>query len=160
MMAAALVAFLAAQPAAAAPPTVVSSREVAIDLLGNCVTRDGRAIDLHRVAFLDDRPLVFDAPGGPYRAWIEGQKLLVENPAREIYFNRIDYQVAADGGGDLDLEVRLALVEGRLAVYWRETYRNRTYRQGLYTIAARDLHRTGEGVTYLCAGSGGIRVDD
>ena len=107
--------------------------------------------------FLDDRPVVFDALGGPFRARVEEQTLLVEalgeNSDRGTYLNRIDYQVGEDGGGNLDLQTQLAFVEGRLAVFWRETYRNRIYDQGFYGI-------TGQGVEFICKGRGGIRVED
>lgn len=140
------------------PVTVINSDEIVLDGIGDCVTRDGREIDLRRVMYLDNGRLTFDAPGGPFRAYVQNETLLIDrlgarDAVLDTYFIRIDYQVAADGGGNLDLQIQLASVEGRLAVYWRETYRNRGYHQGLYTIS-------GQSLTFLCAGRGGIRTED
>ena len=146
-----------AQPPGSRQVTVANSREIHLTgPLGDCLTRDGRRIDMDRVMFLDSRPVVFDAPGGPFRARVEEQTLFIEtvgeNSDRGSYYNRIDYQVGEDGGGALDLQIQLAFVEGRLAVFWRETYRNRIYDQGLYGLA-------GQGVEFICKGRGGIRVE-
>ena len=147
----------AAAPAKSRPVTMVNSREIRLEgPAGDCVARDGRRIDMDRVMFLDDRPVVFDAPGGPFRARVEEQMLLVEaigeSSDRSTYYNRIDYQVGEDGGGNLDLQIQLAFVEGRLAVFWRETYRNRIYDQGLYAVGGQD-------VEFVCKGRGGRRVE-
>lgn len=147
----------ATTPPESLPVTVVNSREVRLSgPLGDCLTRDGRRIDMDRVMFLDERPVVFDAPGGPFRARVEEQTLFVEamgeSSERGTYYNRIDYQVGEDGGGAPDLQIQLAFVEGRLAVFWRETYRNRIYDQGFYAVV-------GQGVESICTGRGGRRVE-
>lgn len=144
-------------PPAAPPIIVIHSADIEVTTLGYCTTRDGRHLDLRRTMFLANDALDFDAPGGPFRARIEGPKLLVdaigERSNHSTYFNRIDYQIEHDDHRNLDIRVQLAWIEGRLAVYWRETYQNRIYRQGFYAIV-------GQGVEFICAGEGGITSAD
>jgi hypothetical protein len=49
----------------------------------------------------------------------------------------------------LDIQLKLVTFEGALALYWRETYLHRTYRQGLFEIQ-------GMRASPLCEGAGGV----
>lgn len=138
--------------------TVISQEAFqALDEIGNCLGPSG-AIDLSRVMFLENKSIVIDGPNGPLRASIDGEDLLITELAGSLrkreYFNNIGYQV--DQNDDLDVELRLASVKGGLAVYWRETYRNRIYRQGLFAIDVDQLFKAGgRELVPLCSGKGG-----
>lgn len=131
--------------------------QINLDPAGGCEGGNGR-IDMRRVMFLENRTLEVDGGTGPLRLRLDGETFyseeIGERSERRTYFNRIDAMVQP--GEDLDIELKLALVNGRLVLYWRETYQNRFYRQGLLTIEGRALFGDDEQVmTPLCVGRGG-----
>lgn len=151
--------FLIASLGFAPAPESVLSRDAlqALDETGTCLGPGG-AVDLSRVMFLENQSILIDGPDGPLRVSIDGEDLLIlqyAGSSREReYFNNIGYQVDPDD--DLDVELKLALVKGALAVYWRETYRNRLYRQGLFGIDVNQLFKAdGRALVSLCSGRGG-----
>lgn len=85
----------------------------------------------------------------PLRVWLRGEA---------IYFERLDgdrsswgFNIGHIAGREeyLDVELKLALVENQLALYWRETFQHRMYRQGLFRIV-------GDGLARWCDGEGGV----
>jgi hypothetical protein len=155
-----LIAFLStlAPDAASAQDSIFSMDDRrALKGLGSCVGACGR-VDLDRVMFLANKAILIDGPTGPLRVSLEREDLLIKelggsSPQRE-YFNNVGYQVDQDD--DLDVELKLARVDGKLAVYWRETYKNRIYRQGLFAIDLEQLFRaTDKVLTPICHGRGG-----
>jgi hypothetical protein len=117
-------------------------------VLGNCLTSDRRPIDLKTVLFGDNRQI--DANGRRYR--LDRQTLAWErigDPEGLRHATRIGPLVSRDG--NIDIRLQFAFVEGRLSLYWRETYEHHSYRQGVFTIVGDDLVR-------LCEGEGGFDV--
>lgn len=150
-VAALLAAQLTRSPGPTTPPVVN------LDAMGECVGGNGR-IDLHRVMFLENRTLVVDGGTGPLRLRLEDETFyseeIGERSERRTYINQIDAMVQP--GENLDIELKFALVNNRLVLYWRETYQHRFYRQGLLTIEGRPLFGGDDQVmTPLCAGRGG-----
>jgi len=143
---------------AADPPrtqTVILTEEIrqAFDPVGDC-EGNGRSFDLHRMMILEDRPVDIDSPDGPLRVSVHGEDLFFDavgptSPDRRYYTN-VDSEI--DPRDDLDIELKLAYFEGRLVLYWKETFQNRIYRQGLFSIA-------GHAVVPLCTGHGGRHVE-
>ncbi|HMG48123.1 MAG TPA: hypothetical protein VK614_11760 [Allosphingosinicella sp.] len=138
-----------------ATPGVIMTDELrpAADPIGTC-ERNGRSFDLHRMMVLEDRPVDFDGPDGPLRVSIRGENILFEevgpNARHGHYYTDVDYEI--EPRDDLDIELKLAYFEGRLVLYWRETFQNRIYRQGLFSI-------TGHEITALCSGQGGRQIE-
>lgn len=52
------------------------------------------------------------------------------------------------GARAMDVELAFVVIDGELALFWRETYRNRFYQQGLIGVST-------EGLSLLCTGRGG-----
>ncbi len=51
-------------------------------------------------------------------------------------------------GASADVELKLGLYEQQIVLYWRETYRHRIYRQGLFRFE-------GQALVPMCEGEGG-----
>lgn len=155
-----LVSSQAPPPPRTAPPidtpiTVTNSRPSALaGRIGTCIA-DGRAYDLHRLMRLENQAVETDGPRGPLRVSIAEEYVQIHTagpgPARAVYATNIGD--AADPDADLDVELKLGYFDGMLVVFWKETFRHRIYRQGLFRIA-------GESVTPLCAGRGGVTIRD
>lgn len=141
-------------PVTGPPPT---PPQINLDPAGSCQGSNGR-VDMHRVIFLENRTLDVDGGTGPLRLRLDGEMFyseeIGERSEHRTYFNRIDAVVQP--GEDLDIELKLALVSGRLVLYWRETYQHRFYRHGLLTLEGRALFGNDEQVmTPMCVGRGG-----
>lgn len=152
-----IAALLASQPTpgTAAPPG--SGVALRLEVTGSC-EGGSRSVDMRRVMFLENRTLVIDGATGPLQIRVDGEDFAVEeigeNSGHRIYAEPMNAMVEPDE--DLDIELKLALVDGRLALYWRETYRNRFYRQGLLTIEGRAFFNAEDrGLRPLCEGRGG-----
>jgi hypothetical protein len=135
------------------PPTP----QVALEAADWCEGSGGR-IDMHRVMFLENRTLEVDGGTGPLRLRLDGETFysdeIGERSRHRTYLDRIDTLVQP--GEDLDIDLKFALVNGRLTLYWRETYQHRFYRQGLVSLEGRALFGDDDqGMTILCAGRGG-----
>ena len=142
-------------PSDQAPVTVTNSTQVPlIGRIGTC-QGDGRSYNLRRLMLLENQMIEVDGPRGPLRVSISGEYLLIDTagppPRRAVYAANISD--AVDPNADLDVELKLGYFEGTLVAFWKETFRHRTYRQGLLRIS-------GETVTPLCEGSGGVTVRD
>jgi hypothetical protein len=132
------------------PPTSLDSTEM-------CVGSGGR-INMDRVMILENRTLVVDGGTGPLRLRLEGETFysdeVGEHSRHRTYSNWIGTFVQP--GAELDIDLKLALLNGRLLLYWRETYQHRFWRFGLITIEGRALF--GEdaiAMRPLCEGMGG-----
>ena len=118
--------------------------------LGSCLGQNG-PIELRRALFLENRVLDFASAGGPARIALLGQtvRISARTPSGEERIYRSDIGEAVSGAaGDADVALKLALFEGRLVVYWRETVQHRIYLQGLFLV-------NGLGLTPLCQGRAG-----
>lgn len=140
---------------AGAPPQI--SGELRLSVTGSC-GGGGSSIDMSRVMFLENRTLVIDGATGPLQVELDGENFSIEEigegSGRRTYAEPMDAMIEPDA--DLDIELKLALVDSRLALYWRETYRNRFYRQGLLAIEARAFFNAEDrGLRPMCEGRGG-----
>jgi len=138
-----------------APVTVTNSRQVPLaGRIGTCEA-DGRSYDLRRLMLLENQAVEIDGPHGPLRVSIAEEYVQIHSagprPARAVYATNVGD--AADPDGDLDVELKLGYFDGILVVFWKETFRHRIYRQGMFRIV-------GESVAPLCAGRGGITIRD
>lgn len=133
----------AAAPARAQP--IVAAEQLELDGVGYCVGGAG-PIDLRDVLFLQNRAV----DRGERRISIEYDQVLIATHAgeqrRTYYF---DLNTMIDETEPPDIDLTLVLVDGELAVYWRETFQHRMYRQGIYAI--NDLR-----LEALCDGVGGM----
>jgi len=50
--------------------------------------------------------------------------------------------------GDIDIEVNFILLDGQVAIYWKETYLHRLYKQGVFKVENDEL-------VFFCQGKGG-----
>jgi hypothetical protein len=115
-------------------------------------------IDMARVMFLENRTLDFDGATGPLQLRLDGETFyseeVGEHSGHRTYFNRIDALVQS--GEDIDIDLKLALLNGRLVLYWRETYQHRFWRYGLVSIEGRALFGDDAvAMRPLCNGRGG-----
>jgi hypothetical protein len=155
-MVAGAILLLAAMQGQPQPITVVSVSEEQLpsfDPIGNCEGH-GRSVDMRRVMFLENRSVDVDGPGGPFRLSIQGEELVAEGvhpgPERPHFYEDVDSRI--DMNSDLDIELKFAYFEGKLTLFWKETFNNRIYRQGLFDIVGHSL-------TPLCEGRGGSHVE-
>lgn len=113
---------------------------------GTCVTSDG-AVDLRRVLFLENRSIDISDHGTPRRVTLVRESVTVQNLVDQT---TLVHDLGSDisATSDIDIQLRLILLDGNLGVYWRETYQHRRYRQGIFRIH-------GERLTSLCEGLGG-----
>lgn len=117
--------------------------------LGNCRSSDA-AVDLGRMMVLENERLEIDGEGGrPTRVALQGGSVRFEHLDGDR--GSYGFSIGDIVGGDepLDVELRLALAEGQLAIFWRETFQHRIYRQGLLKIVGGELVR-------WCEGRGGV----
>ncbi|HVQ08927.1 MAG TPA: hypothetical protein VMS43_10895 [Allosphingosinicella sp.] len=154
-----LAALVTAQVAPVTPLPPTPGVELRLDTTGSCEGQRG-SVDMRRVMFLENQMLVIDGATGPLQIEVEGENFSVEEigegSGHRTYAEPMDGVIEPDE--DLDIELKLALVDGRLALYWRETYRNRFYRQGLLTIEGRAFFNAEDrGLRPLCEGRGGSR---
>jgi hypothetical protein len=154
-------ALLTAQltPVSGAPLT---PPQINLDPTGWCEGSGGR-IDLHRVMFLENRTLEVDGGTGPLLLRLEDETFysdeIGERSRHRTYFDKIDALVQPSE--DLDIELKFAVVNGRLTLYWRETYQNRFYRHGLLSLEGRALFGdNAQAMIPLCAGRGGHESGD
>ena len=119
-------------------------------------------VDMRRIMLLENTALIIDGPGGPLEVSLERENVIVtelapKSEGRE-FFSSVDHMVSP--GEDLDLELKLAHDGRRLLVFWRETFKNRIYRQGLLEVNSSELFKpSGMGLTALCEGRGGRKTE-
>lgn len=153
-----IAALLASQsPLPRTTPPGSGGTALRLDTSGSC-EGDGISIDMRRVMFLENRTLVIDGATGPLQLRVEGEDFAAEeigeHSQHRTYAEPIDAMTEPDE--DLDIELKLALVNNQLALYWRETYQNRFYRQGLLAIEGRRFFNSeAGGLRPLCEGRGG-----
>lgn len=127
---------------------VAPTRVERFDPVGFC--QAGReAVDLHRLDFRNERSLTVEDEHGARVVELAREAVRIEGADGETLLNDIGRLVELRPGQDVDIVLSFATVDGRTVVYWRETYQNRSYRQGLMRILR-------ERVEPLCEGIGGI----
>lgn len=122
------------------------------ETLGSC-TGDRGPVSLSRVLFLENRSLDWNSSSGPVRITLRRQSVhiqLLEAPDGDTYLRNIG-SLVAQSEDDADVYLKLALLDNVPAVYWRETFQHRIYRQGMFSVVGHDLIR-------LCEGEGGETI--
>lgn len=138
-----------ASPVSAAVPDTQSAEIPSI--LGSCISEHG-PVDMRRVLFLENRAMEYESSRGRILITLQEQsvKIMRLGDSDTIYIRDIG-SVVPHSGGDADIFVKLALLDNRLLIYWRETFQHRIYRQGLLRI--RDVE-----LSALCEGFGGTEA--
>jgi hypothetical protein len=121
-------------------------------LLGTCGTGSAQ-VDLTRVAFLENRSFDQEGPNGPVRVILTRESVAIENIGSGSDHTTVvhDIGLAVARDGDIDIDLKLAFLDRRLVVFWRETVQHRSYRQGLFAVAPPSL-------VPICEGRGGVDV--
>lgn len=140
--------------AAAAAPAPDGSRP-APGSIGNCIDARQRSVDLHELYFLSSPTAVIESRNGSFQVTLAGEHVEVSRVGQisggGVYKTNIGYEV--EPRDDLDVELKLAYLTGNPVIYWKETYRHRIYRQGLFRVV--DM-----GVEAICQGKGGVTSYD
>jgi hypothetical protein len=150
----ALIAIVLAAGPDSAAQSVVATRPVQAGVaepvsgltpIGYCTAADG-PVDLSRLWYLENRSV----EAANHRVGLGPQSVgitvLDATPVR-THHHDIPWMVSERGSaGDPDVELKLVVLEGQLAVYWRETYQHRMYRQGLFRVEGSRLVRWCEGM--------------
>ena len=128
------------------PECVIAEQE--LSPIGSCISTDG-PVDLSRLWYLENRSVEVANHRVGLGPQSVGITILDATPIRTHHYD-IPWMVSERGPvGDPDVELKLVLLDGQLAVYWRETYQHRMYRQGLFRVKGAYLAR-------WCEGEGGI----
>ena len=122
--------------------------ELTLDSIGSCEA-NGSSVDLRHMLLFENHSV--DIRDGTVTRRVRLHDFTVTVELLGSHSTDV-YHIAYDLRGEPDIELKLALIDGVLAVYWRETYQNRQYRQGLY-------HLEGGRVFAWCEGLGGITTD-
>lgn len=133
-------------PAAVTLPVVPD--EEATAYVGSCRGR-GRSFDLRQVWFLENRQVDINKPDGPLRVAVAGDNLSFEKAGTTQTWNI--GKMFAQGNQRPDVQLKLGVLEYELVVYWKETFQNRTFRQGLLKVGREPVS--------LCEGTGGLNVE-
>lgn len=140
----------AAQSVVATRPVqgAVAEPDLRLSPIGSCTSADG-PVDLSRLWYLENRSVEVANHRVGLGPQSVGITILDATPVRTHHYD-IPRMVSEGGpAGDPDVELKLVVLDGQLAVYWRETYRHRMYRQGLFRVNGARLVR-------WCEGMGGI----
>jgi hypothetical protein len=145
-------------PVSSVPP----APPLSLDATETC-DGSGGSIDMDRVMYLENRMLNVEGGTGPLHLWLDDETFYSEETGEHsrhrTYIDRIDSVVQQ--GADVDIDLKFALVNGRLMLYWRETYRHRFYRQGLLALEGRALFGDERrGIVPICEGRGGSSSAD
>lgn len=126
--------------------TVVPSSRLAPDVrIGTCVGDAGR-VDLSNLTLLSGREVTIS---GEVRSRLLRQSVLIDvnddDGPRTVVHN---VGAMIDPAGGIDIQLSFARINDELAIFWRETFQNRSYRQGIMT--------SGDALVSLCEGRGGM----
>ena len=123
---------------------------------GSCLSEHEK-IDLNEIYFLSDTKLVKKNTNG-YELWeVDGEKFYLGQYSSggefvSKYFTNVSMEIVekVKNSKDMDVQLSFVLVDGAVALYWKETFIHRVYNQGIFKI-------NGNNLVYLCSGKGGIQ---
>lgn len=130
-------------------PSVVVVPSTPPQRVGTCLGTAGDTFDLEKLLFLETDSVVVEGPLEKIRVTLAGERVKIVDlkPPREgQYITNIADEI--EPKDNLDVELKLAFLSGDLVLYWKETYKHRIYRQGLFRFL------NGRPIS-LCEGRGG-----
>lgn len=138
---------------------VAASNDIAIKFLidakGSCKSETVN-LSLNNVYFLKDKSLIEPIVDGYKILEINGDNFDVayyskDGKFKQLKFDNIALDVAANNknNSDVDIEASFVLLDGQVAVYWKETFINRPYKHGIFKVDNDKL-------VFYCEGKGGI----
>lgn len=136
-------------------PSIVPSQSIDIfDGIGACGDQV-RRVDMRRVAFLENQSIDLGTGSTQMRIRIEGEKAYTQAIGTNINQPTHIHNVALDvqRNGDIDIQLKLAILDGQLLIYWRETFQHRMYRHGLLRPELTRL-------VPVCEGRGGFNSSE
>lgn len=132
------------------PPAIANQSNITFDSIGSCGDRASR-VDMRRVAFLENRSIDWGAGSRRMRVRLSGENAYVQAISARVNqpVNIHSVALTVQRDGDIDIQLKFAILDGELLIYWRETYQHRMYRQGLLRPELSQL-------VSLCEGRGGL----
>ncbi len=119
--------------------------------IGSCVSDKGKSFDLRNLVFLESRSIIIIDNNKHFRINVLRERVEISQLGSRSnspsYYTNIGYEVEPED--DLDIELKLGAFSGELVIYWKETYQNQIFRQGLFRIAEQRVQP-------LCQGKGGF----
>jgi len=133
-------------------PSLVVVPDVQLSRTGDCASN--QKVDLNTMLVLENKMLDYVDKGVRYRIVLQGENVTISNLSepgpRKVSLN-VGSEV--DAGKDLDVELKLVILENALMVYWRETFQHKVYQQGLIKVS-------GDRLIFYCRGHGGFTSVD
>ena len=129
--------------AASDPPVATSRLRSPQILLGYCAGTRG-SWDPAKLLIVENQSMPL--PRSMIVAEMNGESVIYRH-LPENNLTIFDIDALADPNADLDIIIRLALYDGNAAIYWKETYQHRSYRQGIILLGDRPQ--------VFCEGRGG-----
>lgn len=131
-------------------PVVVSPQNLSNSWVGSCLAGE-TAFDLSKALMISNRSIEVENLGDSITARLEGESLMIlsGDPDR-LSSDIIDIGQLISPNYDIDISLSFMSLEGQVTLYWRETYLNRRYRQGVFSIDS-----TGN-IAPICEGVGGV----
>ncbi len=117
-----------------------------------CRTSEGRDIDLLTVTLLKNDRLDLSVYSIPAIVIIDDDWIDVRSKAASVQSFKQDIGYAASRGESLDVDLSIALYQGRPLLHWKETFKHRTARLGLMTFKSNGH------VEPLCVGGPTVTV--
>jgi hypothetical protein len=121
---------------------------------GYCAA-EAKKIDIKNLMFLKNTEIRLSLNPGYALIGIEGESLRIEkhNNSGSLVDTKIidvDKSVLAHAKqtGDIDIEMSFVLLDGSIAVFWKETFMHQSYRQGIFKLENDNLQ-------WVCEGTAG-----
>ena len=131
-------------------PIIASPRNLSESWVGSCLAGEV-AFDLSEALMISNRNIDVGNVGERTRARLDGESLIILNGDPDRSSSEIiDVGQLISPNDDIDVSLNFMSLEGRIALYWRETYLNRRYRQGVFSFDG-----TGN-IVLICEGVGGV----
>ena len=109
---------------------------------------------MRRVLFIENPVVEIESSGKTFEIYVEREsfyaKEINKNGEEVEHFEDVDSLLNMED--DLDIELKLAQYKGDLMLFWRETFKNRIYKQGLFLVDGPQLK-------LACKGEGGSHIE-
>lgn len=120
---------------------------------GSCRGVSSAGIDNSKVLFLRNTKVFSGSGETGSEISVQGENVIIERMVDGTRSSRvINVAEIIDPNQNIDLDLMLTIIDGHVGVYWRETFQNQSYRQGLAVVDGSQL-------VARCDGRGGQDVD-